>query len=212
MTRRLIPTGVGKSTPDRLGAEMGSAMLDHPVPQDRPPRGDAQHHDLAEKLGYGSATTPPGDFTSPTRQTLSRISESPSRRDELKHPWRPSLGLATTWGPYFESMFPPRPVTAWINFKRMGTGVNIARRLWDQREGLRQEYEALHGTNHAHWPTDHPGIVLDAVQWVAHPACLACHWFHHGVSMRDADWRSHAAELALRHENSDGAYIDDGLS
>ncbi|MGO9152928.1 hypothetical protein [Mycobacterium sp.] len=37
-------------------------------------------------------------------------------------------------------MFPPARVTAWINFKRMSTGVNIARRLWDRREELRQEY------------------------------------------------------------------------
>jgi hypothetical protein len=107
-------------------------------------------------------------------------------------------------------MFPPRLVTPWINFKRMSTGVNIARRLWDQREGLRQEYEALHGANHAQWPTQHPGIVLDAVRWVAHPACLACHWFHHGVSMDEADWQDHAAKLALRHQNSDGGYSDDG--
>ena len=44
-------------------------MPDHPVPQNRPPLDDAQRRDLAEKLGYGSATTPPGDLTSPTRQT-----------------------------------------------------------------------------------------------------------------------------------------------
>jgi hypothetical protein len=31
-------------------------MPDHPLPQDRPPLDDAQHRDLAEKVGYGSAT------------------------------------------------------------------------------------------------------------------------------------------------------------
>jgi hypothetical protein len=31
-------------------------MPDHPVPQDRPPLDDAQRRDLAEKVGYGSAT------------------------------------------------------------------------------------------------------------------------------------------------------------
>jgi hypothetical protein len=32
-------------------------------------------------------------------------------------------------------MFPPgRLVTPWIRFKVMSTGVNVARRLWDQRE------------------------------------------------------------------------------
>jgi hypothetical protein len=93
----------------------------------------------------------------------------------------------TARGPYFDAMFPPARVTAWINFKRRSTGVNIARRLWDQREELRQQYEALHGTNQTQWPARHPRIVLDAVQWVAHPACLAWHWFHHGVSMREAN-------------------------
>ena len=48
--------------------------------------------------------------------------------------------MATGWGPYFDAMFAPARVTAWINFKRMSTGVNIARRLWDRREELRQEY------------------------------------------------------------------------
>ena len=36
--------------------------------------------------------------------------------------------------------FRPARVTAWIGFKPMSTGVNIARRLWDRREELRQEY------------------------------------------------------------------------
>src|SRR5277367_710291 len=121
-------------------------MPDHPVPQDRPPLDDAQRRDLAEKVGYGSATTPPGDVTSPTRQTPPGLdSNSPSRQETLADSWRPPPGLATTWGPYFQALFPPRRVTPWINFKRMSTGMNIARRLWDQREGLRQEYEALHG-------------------------------------------------------------------
>jgi hypothetical protein len=138
---------------------------------------DAQRRDLSKKVGYGSAT-PPGDATSPTRQTPPGLGpNSPSRRELLADSWQPSPGLATTWGPYFQALFPPGRVTAWDNFKRMSTGVNIARRLWDQREEMLQEYEALHGTHHAQWPTQHPGVVLDAVQWVAHPACLACHWF-----------------------------------
>ena len=165
---------------------------------------DAERRDLAKKAGYGSATTAPGDLTSPTRRTPPPVGpDSPFRQGKLKDSWRP--GLATGWGPYFDAMFPPARVTAWINFKRMSTGVNIARRLWDQREGLRQGYEALHGTDHSRWPAQHPGIVLDAVQWVAHLACLACHWIHHGVSMRETGWYGHAAELALRHQNSDGA-------
>jgi len=173
---------------------------------------DAQHRELEGKLGSGSATIPPGDLTSPIRQTPpSPGFDSPSRLVELlADSWQPSPGLATAWGPYFQALFPPRRVTPWINFKRMSTGVNIARRLWGQREGLRQEYEALHGTNQAHWPTEHPGIVLDAVQWVAHPACLGLSL----VSPRCLDARRGLDESCRRTRapppNSDGAYIDDG--
>ena len=44
-------------------------MPDHPVPQDRPSLNDAQRQDVEDKLGYGSATTPPGDLTSTAGQT-----------------------------------------------------------------------------------------------------------------------------------------------
>ena len=50
----------------------------------------------------------------------------------------------------------------------MSTGVNVARRLWDQREYLRHTYESVHGTDPAAWPSQHPGVVLDAVLWMAH--------------------------------------------
>jgi hypothetical protein len=52
----------------------------------------------------------------------------------------------------------------------MSTGVNVARRLWDQREELRAAYEAEHGSDPENWPHRHPGIVIDAVQFVAHAA------------------------------------------
>ena len=145
---------------------------------------------------------PKENMKAEARQAFQKyLRESPRDQGQLKDSWQPPPGLATTWGPYFQALFPPGLVTAWDNFKRKSTGLNVVRRLWDQREEMRQEYEALHGTNHAQWPTQHPGIVLDAVQWVAHPACLGCHWFHHGVSMKDADWQDHAAELALRHQD-----------
>ena len=45
---------------------------------------------------------------------------------------------AATWGPYFDAEFgPPHRVRAWIAWKISSTGVNIARRWWDQREELR---------------------------------------------------------------------------
>ena len=48
---------------------------------------------------------------------------------------------ASRWGPYFDAMFPPQEVSTWISWKMTSTGTNIARRLWDQREELRAEYE-----------------------------------------------------------------------
>ncbi|MDT5151204.1 MAG: hypothetical protein QOI01_2937 [Mycobacterium sp.] len=48
---------------------------------------------------------------------------------------------AITWGPYFDAMFPSQEVSTWISWKMTSTRTNIARRLWDQREELRAEYE-----------------------------------------------------------------------
>jgi hypothetical protein len=71
--------------------------------------------------------------------------------------------------------FPPGGVvTPWIRFKVMSSGVNVARRLWDRREELREAYEGVHGSDPESWPHSHPGIVIDAVQFVAHAACLGC--------------------------------------
>ncbi|HEU4360854.1 MAG TPA: hypothetical protein VFR27_05015 [Mycobacterium sp.] len=82
-------------------------------------------------------------------------------------------GGAGTWGPYWDALFPPRPVTPWVDWKRLSTGVNVARRLWEQREYLRRTYESVHGSDPLAWPSPHPGVVLDAVRWVVHAAC-AC--------------------------------------
>ena len=67
------------------------------------------------------------------------------------------LWEASTWGPYFDALFPPQEVSTWISWKMTSTGTNIARRLWDQREQLRGEYEDVHGTDRALWPVQHPG-------------------------------------------------------
>ena len=81
-------------------------------------------------------------------------------------------------------------MTPWINFKRMGSGVNVVRRHWDQREELRAAYEAEHGSGPENWPHRHPGIVIDAVQFVAHAACLGCQWIDQpGTSMEEPGWR-----------------------
>jgi hypothetical protein len=90
---------------------------------------------------------------------------------------------ASTWGPYFDAMFPPQEVSTWISWKMTSTGTNIARRPWDQREELRAEYDDVHGTDRALWPAQHPGVVPDAVLSSAHGACLGCQWID--VTMPD---------------------------
>lgn len=112
----------------------------------------------------------------------------PSRR------W--SVGYAATWGPYWDAIFPPREVTAWIDWKRGSTGVNVARRFWEQREQLRRAYEAVHGRDPEAWPSRHPRVVLDAVPQIDHAACLGCRWFD------PSGWDPPSA--ARRHERSDG--------
>jgi hypothetical protein len=89
----------------------------------------------------------------------------------------------------------------------MSTGVNIARRLWDQREELREAYEVEHSSDLENWLHRHPGIVIDAVQFVAHAACLGCQWIDQpGTSMSDEGWREASAAAARRHERSHGEF------
>lgn len=87
-----------------------------------------------------------------------------------------SQGYDTTWGPYWEVLFPPRQVSAWIDWKRGSTGVNIARRLWNEREYHRRTYESVFGNDPAGWPSRHPGVVLAASATSGYPACLGCQW------------------------------------
>ena len=117
------------------------------------------------------------------------------------------IGRLQYMGPILGRPIPPHLVTPWINFKRGSTGVNVARRLWDQREYLRHTYESVHGSDPAAWPSQHPGVVLDAVLWMAHPACLRCRWFDaDGHYMRRPDSLERALVLARRHETSDGTF------
>ena len=129
--------------------------------------------------------------------------DKPGRKDELVDSWTPGSGYADSWGPYHQALFPPHQVTHWIKFKIATSGVNIARRLWDEREALRLDYQAAHGDDPDAWPVRHPGVVLESVQWVAHAACIGCQWFDRdGTYMRDEGWRSTAAEVAVGHQNS----------
>ena len=47
------------------------------------------------------------------------------------------------------------------------------------------------------WPSRHPGVVLDAVPHIDHPACLGCQWFDGGSGS--------ALQRARAHETSEGA-------
>jgi len=109
---------------------------------------------------------------------------------------RYSAGHQHTWGPYWDVLFPPAIVTEWVSFKRGSSGVNVARRFWAQREYLRRAYESVYGSDPEAWPTRHPGVVLNAVPHIDHPACLGCQWFGGG---------SGSALLRARaHETSEG--------
>lgn len=125
---------------------------------------------------------------------------------------RPSRQFSPSvpWGAYWNALFPPRLVTPWIDFKRTSSGLNIACRLWDQREYLRRTYEAVYGTDPEGWPSQHPGVVLDEVLWVAHPAWLRCRWLDAGGhSMKTPEELRQALVLARRHEMSDGEFRGD---
>ena len=120
---------------------------------------------------------------------------------------RPGLGFAGTGSPYHDVIFPPWPVSGWVRWKQKSTGARVSRRLWEQRERLRRQYEIAHGADKRRWPTRHPGVVLDDVLWIAHPACLGCVWFDNdGVYMRNPDWLNAALERARRHQDSGREY------
>jgi hypothetical protein len=53
-------------------------------------------------------------------------------------------------------------------------------------------------------------VVLDAVLWLAHPACLRCHWFDASDHyMKAPGQRLKALVFARRHETSDGTFSGD---
>ena len=155
-----------------------------------------------------SDTTSSGDED--TRSAVQRAVETNTWMGGWTMSMSAPASAAKTWGPYFDAEFgPPHRVRSWIAWKISSTGVNIARRRWDQREELRQAYEAVHGTDPDRWPARHPGVVLDAVLWVAHAACLGCQWIDkRGYSMREPDELDGARSLAHRHQVSSGVFLD----
>lgn len=129
----------------------------------------------------------------------------PPKDRELVDSWTPGRSDASTWGPYHSVLFPPRKTTPWIRYKIMTTGLNIAKRLWDEREARRRAYESVHGDDPAHWPTRHPAVVLESVEWTAHAGCLGCQWLdREGVYMKVDGWHAEATKNAEQHQESDG--------
>jgi hypothetical protein len=137
------------------------------------------------------------------------MTDTPARPSKTTLAQAPASWEASKWSPYFDALFPSQEVSPWIAWKMTSTGTNIARRLWDQREELRAEYEDVQRADRARWPAQHPGVVLDAVLSGAHGACLGCQWFDvRGHSMRHSDWFERASVWPHRHQVSNGEFLD----
>jgi hypothetical protein len=163
-------------------------------------RGRIMTHDPDMNAAHGGPVAPP--------EQRNWGPGGPRAKSELIERWTPSTSIGRR--AYHKSFFPPGGlVTPWIRFKVMSTGVNVARRLWDQREELREAYEVEHGSDQDDWPHRHPGIVIDPVQWVAHAACLGCQWIDvRGHSMHHSDWFQRASIWPQRHQVSNGGFLD----
>jgi hypothetical protein len=108
---------------------------------------------------------------------------------------------ATTWGPYYEALHPPRRVHWIVNWKAVPTWIDQATNLWHRRQELRRAYEAAHGSDQAKWPVQHPGVLLNS-----RAACLGCNWFlERGYYGGDGVFQQ-PVDLARRHETSNGAF------
>jgi hypothetical protein len=102
-----------------------------------------------------SDTNPSNDDDS--RSAVDRAGQSKHWMGDWKTSMAAPASAAATWGPYFDAEFgPPHRVRAWIAWKISSTGVNIARRWWDQREELHAACEAVHGTDPCQWPDRPP--------------------------------------------------------
>lgn len=101
----------------------------------------------------------------------------------------------TGWEDYHRQMFDLTPApSAFIRWKRMSTGVNIARGLMGARNRAVKAWVAEHGVDTEAWPLAHPPAVL----WMPHAAtaaCLRCTWVH-GPQVLTVD---DAAALAREH-------------
>jgi hypothetical protein len=128
----------------------------------------------------------------------------PRPRSALVELWTPSSSVG--WRAYHKAMFPPGGlVTPWIRFKKMSTGVNVARRLWDQREELREAYEARSARQRSR-AAPSPSASHRPRCSGSPSRCLGCQWIDSPVPRwSNPGWRD-AAAAARRHESSHGEF------
>jgi hypothetical protein len=68
-------------------------------------------------------------------------------RDGLEWPTRAPWYAATTWGPYYEALNPPRRVHFIVNWKVVPKRMDHAAKLWQQRQELRRVGNVLESHN-----------------------------------------------------------------
>lgn len=113
-----------------------------------------------------------------------------------------STGHADTWGPYWDTLFPPREFNAFLEWKRSTSGVGIAKLLWAERQYLRGVYESVFGADPGGWPVHHPGVTLESTPTSRYAACLGCQWLA-------VPWLrsiTNPLVLAHRHETTGGEF------
>lgn len=127
---------------------------------------------------------------------------SPDKDGLAAHEGAPAEA-ARTWGPYYDALHPQRTVHMMIAWKVVPMWREEAAALWREREAKRRDYEAVHGSEPAAWPSSHPGVVLKGI-----PACLGCRWLGPADGYYDHDHiYQFAVDLACRHETSDGLFV-----
>lgn len=130
---------------------------------------------------------------------------TPARHDRVPLR-RPPADAANTWGPYYDTLYPPGYTIMIIAWKVVPKRMESAKELWQERERLRRAYEEIHGSDPALWPNQHPGVVVFGLA-----ACLACHWIfgEHDYYRYDRVFQ-YAEDIARRHETSGGTFRGGG--
>jgi hypothetical protein len=129
-----------------------------PLPRPRP---SFTGHDGGLRVSMRGPTTPGTSMTHADADSTGAMCGCPIRshlpRRLRSRPTQPHTNRFKVEIPPGEDertllLFPAQEVSPWIVWKIASTGVGVARRLWDQREQLRGEYEDVDGTDRALWP------------------------------------------------------------